>query len=114
MLGFTLGIHSPPPPPAIGIDTLRLSDLVGRQEIADVLAVSVATVDTWRRRYADFPDPCLILSGTPIWRRGEILHWAHTTPRHRGRPAIRGTQNGPTSPVPARLGAAIRPPGQKP
>ena len=65
---------------------LPFNDLVGRQEIAELLSVSVSSVDTWRHRHASFPDPLAILSGTPIWRWSEIQMWHRTYPRKPGRP----------------------------
>jgi hypothetical protein len=79
----------PSPAPVTAIDARQLvpfDDLVGRQEIAAKLQVTVAAVDTWRRRYGKFPEPVTTLSGTPIWRWSHVAQWARTTPRRPGRP----------------------------
>lgn len=67
-------------------ELVPFADLVGRQEIAERIGVTVAGIDTWRRRYPTFPEPLLVLSGTPIWRWSTVAAWAHATPRRPGRP----------------------------
>jgi hypothetical protein len=77
------------PPTRVPLDGRQLvafEDLVGRQEIAEQLGVTVAAVDTWRRRYPTFPEPLVILSATPIWRWSAVSSWARSTPRRPGRP----------------------------
>lgn len=78
-----------PPPARMLAETRQLvafEDLAGRQEIADRLGVTVAAVDTWRRRYPTFPTPLVVLSATPIWRWSAVASWARATPRRPGRP----------------------------
>jgi hypothetical protein len=67
-------------------ELVPFADLVGRQEIAERLGITVAAIDTWRRRYPSFPDPLIVLSSTPIWRWSIVAAWAHATPRRPGRP----------------------------
>lgn len=78
-----------PPPPTLAIDARHLvpfDDLVGRQEIAERLGVTVAAVDTWRRRSGAFPAPLIVLSSTPIWRMAAVTGWASRNRRRAGRP----------------------------
>lgn len=76
-----------------------LEDLVGIAEIADLLAVTRATVNAWRARalagaqpttyltaggpatFEPLPPPDAIISGTPIWLRANIQAWARRTGR---------------------------------
>lgn len=55
-------------------------DLVGTEEIADLLAVERRTVNVWKQR-GRLPDPFATISGTPIWLRGDIVAWAKATNR---------------------------------
>lgn len=55
-------------------------ELVGAQEIADLLEVAVATVSTWRHRGV-MPEPYTVVSGRPAWRLETILGWAEETGR---------------------------------
>jgi len=49
-------------------------------EIAERLGVERATVDKWRQRRV-LPDPAATISGSPIWKWGEIVEWASRTGR---------------------------------
>jgi len=60
--------------------TTPLPDLVGPVEIAERLGVERATVDKWRQRRV-LPDPAATISGSPIWKWGEIVEWASRTGR---------------------------------
>lgn len=55
-------------------------DLVGTEEIAEVLRVERRTVNVWKGR-GRLPDPYAVISGTPIWLRDEIETWAKDTGR---------------------------------
>ena len=95
-------------PPRLAVDARQLvafDDLVGRQEIAEKLGVTVAAVDTWRRRYATFPEPIAVLSSTPIWRWSIVSSWARSTPRRPGRPK-RGIPTGVATSLAAAIVAA--------
>jgi len=73
-------------PPLRELDLVPFEDLVGRAEIAKREGVTKAGVDTWRRRYPDFPEPVVVISSTPVWRWSEVNRWLRATSRKRGRP----------------------------
>jgi hypothetical protein len=59
---------------------VRVSDLVGPQEIAERLGVKLATVHMWR--YRDLlPAPLVVLSDVPVWEWPAIEAWAIATGR---------------------------------
>jgi hypothetical protein len=61
---------------------LDADDLVGAAEIAERLGLAqVQTVHTWRRRYADFPEPIARLKQALIWAWPDIERWARRTSR---------------------------------
>lgn len=55
-------------------------DLMGTEEIADLLLVERRTVNVWKQR-GRLPDPYATISGTPIWLRADIVAWAKSTDR---------------------------------
>lgn len=55
-------------------------ELAGTEEIADLLRVERRTVNVWRTR-GRLPDPYAVISGTPIWLKGDIEAWAKETNR---------------------------------
>lgn len=55
-------------------------DLVGTEEIADMLRVERRTVNVWKQR-GRLPDPFATISGTPIWLRPDVEAWARATNR---------------------------------
>lgn len=92
-------------------DPIRLVDLhelVGRSEIAKRSGARLQTVDTWRRRYADFPTPVGTISGTPLWLWSDVERWINETPREVGRPSSRRTPATPIAPLPDRFAPGIR------
>jgi hypothetical protein len=61
---------------------LPASDLVGTQEIADRLGLSHReTVNTLRRRHADFPAPFGRIGAVRIWSWTDVEAWARRTGR---------------------------------
>lgn len=54
---------------------VRIEDLVGLAEIAELVGVGRNTVDQWRRR-GILPDPLTTVSGNPVWARQDIEAWA--------------------------------------
>ena len=76
-----------PPPPAPGghglgeelapYDVLPsvVPDVVGVAEIASRSGRPVSTVQSWRRRHADFPTPNLDLAAGPIWLWTDVSAW---------------------------------------
>lgn len=57
-------------------DDVNVDELVGPVEVAELLQVKVNTIAQWRLRFPDFPEPVTVISGTRIWRRGQIEAWA--------------------------------------
>ncbi len=55
--------------------TSRL-DLVGKNEIAERLGVSVPAVQRWRYADLGFPESDYVISGTPVWRWSRVDRWA--------------------------------------
>lgn len=56
-------------------------DPVGTVEIADRAGVSRGTVDQWRQRHVDFPQPRWTVGGRPAWDWGDIASWLAATGR---------------------------------
>lgn len=65
------------------------SDLVSVSELAARSGRSVNTIQSWRRRHADFPSPNVELAAGPIWLWGDVSAWiegrTHRTPAAAGR-----------------------------
>lgn len=93
------------------VELVDLDDLVGRLELARRAGVKLATIDTWRRRYPDFPEPLRVISSTPLWSWAIVDEWIRTTPREAGRPpgsTSTSRPDGATHPLPGRLAGALR------
>lgn len=58
--------------------------LVNRDGAADALGTTAGTLDSWRRRHADFPQPVDGIG--PVWWLSDVMTW-HARPRRTGRPA---------------------------
>ena len=54
---------------------------VGVIEIADILGVQPDTVNKWRDRHGDFPEPRWHVSGYLAWNLSDVLAWAKATGR---------------------------------
>ena len=50
-------------------------DLVSVTELAERSGRSVNTIQSWRRRHADFPAPNVELAAGPIWLWGDVSAW---------------------------------------
>jgi len=56
---------------------------LGQAEIAAELGVARHTVNVWRSRYSDFPEPDVTVGGVPGWlpaRLPEIRAWKDSRP----------------------------------
>ena len=53
----------------------RPADLVSVSEIAARTGRSVHTVQSWRRRYRDFPKPLVQLAAGPVWAWPAVSEW---------------------------------------
>jgi predicted nucleic acid-binding protein len=51
------------------------ADLVSVSELAARSGRSVNTIQSWRRRHADFPAPSVELAAGPIWLWGDVSAW---------------------------------------
>jgi hypothetical protein len=59
------------------------ADLVGAHEIAQRMGLSFPNVvHTWRKRYADFPEPVAVLQAGLIWDWQDIAAWLKATGRN--------------------------------
>lgn len=56
--------------------------LVGPAEIGELLGVDPNTVNVWKVRHAQFPQPVRRLRSGDIWDRREIIAWATVTGRY--------------------------------
>jgi len=53
-------------------------DLIGAAEVQTILRLShPSSVTTYLKRYSDFPQPVVDLSGSRVrlWKRQDIVHW---------------------------------------
>lgn len=55
-------------------------ELMGPDEVASLLVVKRNTLAQWRHR-GNLPSPYMVLSGLPIWRRGDVMAFAVITGR---------------------------------
>jgi predicted nucleic acid-binding protein len=55
--------------------TPEVSDLVSVSEMAARSGRSINTIQSWRRRHADFPTPNVELAAGPIWLWGDVSTW---------------------------------------
>ena len=58
-----------------------VSQLVGTQEIADLLHVDRSLVYKWRNRNLGFPEPAHDLTMGSLWYWPDVEAWARTTGR---------------------------------
>lgn len=56
--------------------------LVGPAEIGALLGIEANTVNVWKVRHADFPDPVKRLKTGDVWDVREIKTWAERTGRY--------------------------------
>ncbi len=59
---------------------MDVRSLVGPQEIADRLEMSLAAIRQWRARDL-LPPPLRVISGTPVWDKLDIDQWARDSGR---------------------------------
>lgn len=55
-------------------------DLVGVAELANLSGRSINTIQTWRRRHRDFPDPLVTLASGPVWSWAPVERWIARRP----------------------------------
>jgi predicted nucleic acid-binding protein len=62
-------------------------ELVSVAEVAARSGRSVNTIQSWRRRRADFPEPVASLAAGPVWTWPAVEHWisSRSSPRRPGR-----------------------------
>lgn len=90
------------------IRLVDLNELVGRAEIARRAGIKERTVDSWRRRHSEFPEPLTHVSGTPLWLWPDVAAWIENTSHEPGRPSSAPIAQTPYSGVPARLERVYR------
>lgn len=54
---------------------VRVEDLAGVREIAEMLDVTPQAVCNWRERHADFPTPLAILRMGAVFSRSQVQRW---------------------------------------
>jgi uncharacterized protein len=68
-------------------ETTTTSDLASVSELAARSGRSVNTIQSWRRRHADFPPPSVELAAGPIWLWRDVSAWiARRSQRASGAP----------------------------
>lgn len=58
--------------------------IIGIAELAKCAKVKPDTVQKWRQRHADFPEPVRVLAAGPIWYWPDVEAWL-AKPRPSGR-----------------------------
>ena len=64
------------------LDTTGPKNL-SKKEVAELLVVSENTVDNYRKKFPDFPEPFFLGATTLRWKTSEILQWMDSRPRTR-------------------------------
>jgi hypothetical protein len=82
---------------------LAAGEIVSVSEIARRAARPVSTIQTWRRRYASFPQPISRLAAGPVWDWDQVERW---TRRHAAGETRRRRSRGGHHPWPADLPGA--------
>lgn len=68
--------------PADPCDLRRLAHhLAGPAEIAEILKIEANTINVWKVRHSDFPQPVRRLRSGDIWDMREVITWAKATAR---------------------------------
>jgi hypothetical protein len=68
--------------------------LVGPAEIGDLLQVEPNTINVWKVRHPDFPQPVRRLKTGDVWDVREVRSWAEQTGRY---PPRSSTEQQPTA-----------------
>ena len=63
-------------------------DLVSVAEISARAGRPVNTIQSWRRRHADFPTPLTELAAGPIWSWPTVATWIASRPKHSGAESV--------------------------
>lgn len=58
-----------------------MQDLIGLSEIAEIAETSSQSVNNWKKRYGDFPEPAIKIKAGEFYEREQIMKWL----RKRGR-----------------------------
>jgi len=58
-----------------GTDATEATELVSVSEIASRARRPISTVQSWRRRHHDFPQPVASLAAGPVWRWPTVEDW---------------------------------------
>jgi predicted DNA-binding transcriptional regulator AlpA len=66
------------PGSVLGFLGVSPEELVGMEEIAELLGVAKVTAKRYGAR-DDFPEPLAVLAGGRVWRREDVLAWAERT-----------------------------------
>ena len=69
-----------------GTDATEETELVSVSEIASRARRPISTIQSWRRRDRDFPQPVASLAAGPVWRWPTVRNWIddRTSRRARG------------------------------
>jgi len=55
-------------------DSIRISDILGTAEVAQVLSVSKQRIHSLRKM-VNFPEPVAVLASTPLWNKSDIIEF---------------------------------------
>ena len=58
--------------------------LAGPAEIGEELGVDANTVNQWKSRHPDFPEPVRVLKAGSVWDLRDVVAWAKRTGRLEG------------------------------
>lgn len=72
----------------LDIVKVDIEDLLNAAEVAQVLGLAHReAISTYRRRYANFPEPAVKKGTCVLWLRSDVERWAKVTGRTAGVPA---------------------------
>lgn len=67
------------------LKTWALVDMAGNGDLAKLYGVIPPTVSNWAKRYPDFPEPLIYISGGPVYSKKAVAKWYRSKDWRKGK-----------------------------